>query len=238
MEYYRFFEYLIIIIIAASGGGGAMLTVPYIVLRLRDSRQARHDPQLGIKVALHFLLTVGILIGALGATIVLTEIIGTSEDLGETGMRFGAAFLIAGMILSGLYIWIILVRTNDRRWPSARRTFAGIRFIIEGLVFAAGVCGVLVMILSKDESMRSEGSPYIAMMIIWGIAWVVELVVLMRSLRQPETPGLDTRCVMCGYDLRGSGDAVACPECGTLIAIDQRELLRQPALPAPAPTHA
>jgi hypothetical protein len=70
---------------------------------------------------------------------------------------------------------------------------------------------------------------------VWPAAGAFDLFFFLRALKQPETPGLDTLCVVCGYDLRGSGENVACPECGVLIAVEQRQLLRPIGSAAPAP---
>ncbi len=236
---FGYWEYAIVVLVWVAGGGGVMLAAPYLVLRLRDARNSRRDPQLGLKVALHFLMSTGLLIGITGATVALAAIIEGADPSGfgpspaETRQR-GFALLIAGSLIMGLYAWAIASRTNDRRWPAVRRTYCGIRFIVEGLVFITGVCGVLVLVMSPDSDAHSEGSQFVAMLIIWGVAMTVELLLLMRFVRTPEVPGLDTKCVLCGYDLRGRSDAVACSECGTLIVLEQRELLRPAPLAASA----
>lgn len=224
MRYYGFLE-LFITVLVWLVSVCAFAVVPYVVLRLRDSRNVRRDPQLGIKVAMHFLMSVGVIIAGIGATMVLAELI-RGDDADDKTRRVGTGLFLAGLIIGGLHLWLVVVRTNDRRWPSTRRTFIGIRFIIAGLVYTVGLCGVLAMILvGSDAQGGDEGAVFIAMLMVWGGAWIIDLLLLLRSQRLAEVPGVDTHCVMCDYDLRGTPNPAACSECGTAITTEQRELL-------------
>jgi len=205
---------------------GVCISVPYVILRIRDARHARRDPQVGMKVTLHFMVSVGQSIVWIGATFGLAELIaGTDADLDDRNA--GIAMLFGGLIITTVYRLLIAFRTNDARWPIVRRTFIGFRFMMAAMISAFGLCGTLVLVLVPAAAERMEASDYIAMLAVWSVAGAIDLYCFFRVLKQPEVPGLDTRCVLCGYDLRGGGgEAVACSECGTLIAIDQRELLR------------
>jgi hypothetical protein len=50
------------------------LAIPYAVLRLRDSRNVEHDPQLGMKAALYFSFSLAILISLTGLTVLVVDL--------------------------------------------------------------------------------------------------------------------------------------------------------------------
>jgi hypothetical protein len=55
--------------------GLGLLAFPYLALRTQDARADKPDPQLGLKSALHFFFSLGLLIALTGGTVALTDAI-------------------------------------------------------------------------------------------------------------------------------------------------------------------
>ena len=83
-----------------------MIFVPYVVLRLRDARNSRHDGQLGIKTALHALMSVSMFVFYCGLSIVAVELFAMAQwwsDTTRMGLAMGlsGASSLSGPIVSG-----------------------------------------------------------------------------------------------------------------------------------------
>jgi hypothetical protein len=156
------------------------LAIPYIVLRARDSRE-HPDPQLGLKAALHYFLSVSLLLLLTGLTVIAVDLL-TREDAprGQVEdyevIRTGVALASSGAAFAFLH-FILLTGTDDRRNPIARRTFTGWRFAIHGLVVVSCVTTCLVIVLQKDFKWQTVKG-LLGVLLVWFPSWIVHLALL------------------------------------------------------------
>jgi len=219
MYYSDFYEYLslTVILLAALPWAAIPLAGLYALLHWRNSRLARRDTQLGLKFAFHLVFSVALVLGTIGANIVVMDLLGSSVSYGlpETS-RFGIAMAAAGFIVAAASYWLISSHSNDQKWPATRRMFTGIRFVIgSGAVFISFILFILAILdefIDLDDDFRVSG----ATLLIWLAFTALHALMLMRDTRRPDLPGGDGLCASCGYDLRATlaTGARRCPECG------------------------
>ena len=203
-----------------------MVALPYVVLRWRESRYLRRDPKLGLKVALHAMMSTGILLAITGVNIVAID---QATRIGSTTFteptRVGLALLLSGLILvagHGVGLWLY---ANDREWPAVRRTYTGIRFINHALVVGVSLTGLLICVVS--DSFAAPTSEFGCTLVVWTAAWLIDGMLLASLSRRRDSPPVGTTCDYCGYDLRGSVKAGGgfCPECGAPIEETHRRAI-------------
>lgn len=206
-----------------------LVLAPYIVLRWRDMRHPRRDPQLGIKVALHGMMTAAVFGGLIGLSIVIVDqLVDDSVEFFTDETRTGLALVVTGALFATIYYIAVRAATNDARWVSTRRTYAGVRFIVESLVVMTGTGGMLIAWFSDDPGAGETQVGFAGVLMVWASAWVVEGANFLRWSKLRDAPGFSDECQFCGYQLRGSVAAgvVACPECGTRIPQEHLEAIR------------
>ncbi|MBI1917270.1 MAG: hypothetical protein HYS12_21430 [Planctomycetes bacterium] len=158
------------------------LAIPYAVLRARDSRE-QPDSQLGLKAALHYFLSVGILQFLTGLSFICWYLITIEDRVARQGndentLRTGAALAAVGAAFAFLHL-ILLVGTDDDRKPIVRRTFTGWRFAIHGLVVLFSVTAWLVTIIQKDAHWK-DVKPYFAIFLVWFPSWMIHVFLLWK----------------------------------------------------------
>jgi hypothetical protein len=175
------------------------LAVPYLVLRLRS--EGPEDPQLGAKIGLQFFFSVAILLGLTGLTISAVDFLARDDLFGggpqhrQPGMRpipadddgFNSAQRAAlGMIISSALLALVhflmsMVLTNSDNWWRVRRTFAGWRFVIHGVVVGFAGTVLVIMLLQKNAfeppSFRAIRAVF-AVLVVWTPSWLLNLVLL------------------------------------------------------------
>jgi hypothetical protein len=171
------------------------LAIPYAVLRLRG--EIPPDPQLGFKIGLQFFFSVAIIIALAGVTIMAVDLM-TRDNLagrvpGNEGFneaqRTGLGMALSGLLLALIHFLLGQLITNQGQWPRVRRTFAGWRFAIQGVVVMFALTALLIQFFQKDALEPQNVGPlkrYVAILGIWGPAWVIHLVLL--SLSGQEAP--------------------------------------------------
>jgi hypothetical protein len=141
----------------------------YPLARWKAAKEPYVDPQLGVKVALHYFKLLGFQLALLGALIIVWTII--SKGSGSKGdmYRAGFGFLVPAGIVLGAHI-AMLQRTNDDVFVTVRRLFAGYNLIITGLIgFAALVFGFQA--LFAKGSAGNEGRLFFAAILVYCGAW-------------------------------------------------------------------
>ena len=152
----------------------AVLAIPfvlYVIARWRAHRDPVADPQLGIKVALSFFMVTAFQLVLAGVTLFCFALI-SSEPSAAKGTLYRAAFGLivpAGVVL-GAHVGL-LARTNQARFPSVRRLFAGYNLLI------TGVLGFAALVLAFQELFKRGSShdvgPFAgAAVVVYGVAWV------------------------------------------------------------------
>ncbi len=178
--------------------------IPYLVLRLRDSRNDRQDPQLGLKAALYFLFSVGILLFLYGLTTLVVDLLvdkaffqprvlprvpgapARPKGLTQT-QRIALALMVSGVAVSLLHLGLVKLITDDRP-PPARRMFVGWRLVIHSIVVVGAFTTLMVLLLWKvDQANPGPNSEkgiielrkmMFGVLLVWIPSWVLHLVLL------------------------------------------------------------
>lgn len=143
--------------------------VLYPIARWRANREPYMDPQLGMKVALHYFKLLAFQLLLMGGTMLLWTIISKASEKGEM-YRASFGFLVPGAIVFGAHVALIK-KTNDEVLPAVRRLFLGYNLLLTGLMgFIALVLGFQVM-FAKGEA-GDPGRLFLAMVLVYCAAWV------------------------------------------------------------------
>ncbi|MDB4959523.1 MAG: hypothetical protein JWO36_7092 [Myxococcales bacterium] len=149
----------------------ALLVVPfvlYVIARWRAHRDAITDPQLGIKVALDYFAITAFQVVLAGAMLFIYAILSNLDGKGSLyRMAFGL-MMPAGLVL-GAHL-ALLARTNQDRFPSVRRLFAGYNLLLTGLFGFIGLVLAFQMLLKKGPA-GELGRIAAAMVLVYGSAW-------------------------------------------------------------------
>jgi hypothetical protein len=179
------------------------LAVPYAVLRMRDARSESPEPQLGLRAALYYFMSLAILVALSGLTVIVVDYVVERkapqverqfprpgevprapeaklwpDDFPTPAQRVGGAMVGAGVLFAVLHLGLILVVTEDRKWPAARRLFTGWRFGIHGLVVLTTVTILLAVVFQKDFGDWEVRKALLAILLVWLPSWVVHLSML------------------------------------------------------------
>lgn len=157
--------------------------VGYILLRVRDSQRQENDPELGIKVALHFFLSLSILLIVNGLATVTVDAMTANKAAPprnemSPAQRTGWGLAVAGLLLSLLHFALVKSMTNDSRRPAPRRFFLGWRLVIHGLMFVFTVAGLIVTMFQKDFGNDNTRNTFLGLLLIWGPSWLIHLILL------------------------------------------------------------
>jgi hypothetical protein len=166
------------------------LAIPYIVLRMRDSRSGTPDPQIGIKAALYYFFSVGIILFLTGLTTLIMDILVDKKAAPGQGMnavqRTSLGVMTSGAFFALLHLALIKGATNDRN-PAARRIFAGWRLAIHGMVVVLTSTIFLGILFQKDfggDSLKDVRRQLLGVLLVWVPSWVLHFV-LVRVYSQP-----------------------------------------------------
>jgi hypothetical protein len=179
------------------------LAVPYMVIRLRN--EGPEDPQLGTKVGLQFFFSAAILLGLTGATIMAVDLITREQfdmaiappqpmqpggrpmprpadrEFFNTAQRTGVGMILSSILMALVHFLLALALTDRPNWMRVRRTFAGWRFVIHGVVVAFAGTMLIITILQKD-AFEPPGFRVIkalfAVLLLWVPCWLINLVLL------------------------------------------------------------
>ena len=141
----------------------------YPVARWRANRDAYMDPQLGMKVALHYFKLLAFQTLLLGGTLLIWTVI--SKNNGDKGSFYRAAFgfLVPGGIVFGAHV-ALLKKTNDEVFAGVRRLFLGYNLLVTGLLgFTALVFGFQAL-FAKGSS-GDAGRVFVAAILVYCGAW-------------------------------------------------------------------
>jgi hypothetical protein len=120
--------------------------------------------------------------------------------------RVGFALMVSGGLTTALFAWLLISRTNERKWPAPRRTYSGGRFVLASLISILAITGALVIAFGKEDSVDVEDkaeviSLFLGLVIVWVPAGCLELALFGWSSRLPRYPGKYNECLDCAADL-------------------------------------
>lgn len=140
----------------------------YPVARWRAGRETHMDPQLGMKVALHYFKLLAFQILLMGGAVLIWTIVSKG---GEKGSFYRAAFgfLVPAGIVFGAHT-AFLKKTNDDVLTGVRRLFLGYNLLVTGLLgFIALVLGFQAL-FAKGSS-GDAGRMFLATILVYCSAW-------------------------------------------------------------------
>jgi hypothetical protein len=185
-------------VFALSGMPLALLSfaIPYALLRLQDSREENHDPQVGLKAVLYFVFSLGVLILLTGLNILLYDFIQDHNPGGfgrpaattsfRPAQRYGVALVVVGIAVCLGHLLLILAYTNDLRRPGTRRMFVGYRLAILAVVTLGAFTMLVVMLFQENIKLEDLKLPF-SVLAVWGVAWLIHLL-LLRFASRPGRP--------------------------------------------------
>jgi hypothetical protein len=141
----------------------------YPIARWKANREGITDPQLGLKVALHFFALLAFQLVLLAAVIIIFTLF-SKDSMGKgSAYRAGFALLIpAGAVLAAHLV--LLKRTNQDQYPGVRRLFLGYNLLVTGLVGFVALMFAF-QVLFKKGSAGDEGRLGLAAVLIYVGAW-------------------------------------------------------------------
>ncbi len=161
--------------------------VLYVMARWRAQRDAVPDPQLGIKLALHYFMLVGFQLALLGGVMLIYAVI-SSEPSEQKGSSFRAALALVmpGGLLYAVHLGI-LRRTNDAAFPTIRRLVAGYNLVLTGIAGAVSLVLAFQALFMRGSS-GELGRLAVAMLVVYGAAWVFVGWQVMQHVLGPPGP--------------------------------------------------
>ncbi|MCC5830396.1 MAG: hypothetical protein JJU36_13205 [Phycisphaeraceae bacterium] len=198
---------------------GLLGVLSYIMLRSRVlGVNGRPDNFQGLRLGLHYLMSVAILTGLAGLTMALAGQLTLKDGWAwHAETRRALSIVLAATLFAGACKWLLWARTNDATLPRINRTFVNIRLVLIGLAALTAFAGALGSGLAGVHGWHAEAPlTFTSGVLVWVPAWVVHLWLALRLARRPDDLSSLRLCMRCGYDLSGLRMDVGgrCPECG------------------------
>jgi hypothetical protein len=168
------------------------LAIPYAILRMRDARGGRADPQLGFKVAMNYFFSLALVVVLTGATLFVIDLLDFRQQfrgprLGRepfptTMQRWAFGFVLAGLVFMLIHFVCIVTLTSEPFSSPVRRTFLGWRFALHGLVVLFALTGLFVVLFQRDGTDVYEAQrTMVAMLLVWTPSWFLHFVLFRVS---------------------------------------------------------
>jgi len=106
----------------------------YPVARWKTHRAQIDDPQLGLKVVLHYFTLMSFQLLLVAAVLIIFTLFAKDSSNKGDMYRAGFALLIPTATVFFTHLFAFLKRTNDASYPTVRRLFLGYNLAITGLV--------------------------------------------------------------------------------------------------------
>lgn len=143
--------------------------VLYILARWRSHREETRDSQLGLKLALGYIMTVGLQVALMGGVALLYAIITKETDDRGDIARFAFGLLVPSVAVYVAHK-VMLSRTNEEHFPAVRRLIAGYNLLLVAMLgFIALI--VTTQSLFKKGSSGEAGRFAVAALLIYVPAW-------------------------------------------------------------------
>jgi hypothetical protein len=142
----------------------------YPLARWKTHREPYPDPQLGLKVALHYFRMIAFQLLLLGALIVLWTVIRKTSDSRGDFYRAGFGLLVPAALVYGGHV-MLLMRTNEHAHGTVRRLFLGYNLLLTGLLGLVALVLAFQALFAKGSS-GDEGRLFFAGLVVYVGAWV------------------------------------------------------------------
>ena len=140
----------------------------YPIARWKQYREQSVDPQLGLKVALHFFALVAFQIALFAGFFILYTVLSKLDGKGD-GFRMGFSLLVPSGIVLGVHL-ALLARTNQVAFPTVRRLFLGYNLLVTGLLGFLALIAAFYFLLRRGSG-GDDARLAIAATLIYVSAW-------------------------------------------------------------------
>jgi hypothetical protein len=191
------------------------LGFPYVALRVRDSREPKKDPELGIKSAYYMLMSASIILAVVGLTISALDLMDGAFEKGDNKggkeakrnaiafvfgeakkdekegflnnpvQRIALSLVVSGLLFSLTFMILLRAGTNDSTFPAARRSFLGARLGIFGTVVLIAVTALIVLFFQKDVKVMAPYEVLTAILLIWLPGFILHIVLMRLQSSKP-----------------------------------------------------
>jgi len=148
----------------------------YVLLRWRQARDGgAPDPQLGLKVAIYYFMTIGLHVVLMALALGLYGLI--VDRAPESMMRAAVGLLLGGGIVYGLHRAILSRVVDAARRANVARVFAGLNVVLCGLIGMGALIGTSVLLLQEqvpEDAFKVAG----VVMVVYLGAWAQQARVL------------------------------------------------------------
>jgi hypothetical protein len=141
----------------------------YPVARWKANREPHPDPQLGLKVALHYFRMISFQLLLMGAMVVLWTVLRKSTERGDS-YRTGFALLLPAALVFGAHV-MLLMRTNDHVFGTVRRLFLGYNLVLTGLLGLVSLVIAFQALFAKGST-DDDGRMAYAALVVYVSAWI------------------------------------------------------------------
>lgn len=153
----------------------------YIFIKWWSNRESKPvDPNLGIKVIIHYFKTLGYHISLIGLSLLLINLIKGDFD---SGGRIGVGIMIGGGLVYLVHLLILRRFFTDSDYTITGRVYTAFNLIFVGLVGITSMVILLVIILGKTPK---EFEVPLAFLIVYLIAWILQSWFFYRPLLNKE----------------------------------------------------
>ena len=175
------------------------LAYPYLALRLRDSREEKRDPELGVKAAYYVILSAAIMLILFGLTVSAMDMMDGAfqqaparrpapppgqqprdpfEQFADATQRTAWAISVSGLLFSLTAMLLLKMGTNDAEFPSAKRIFVGGRLTLIAIIVMITVTLLIVLFFQKEVPRKEPYEILTAILIVWGPALAVHIILM------------------------------------------------------------
>lgn len=152
----------------------------YVLLRWKQGREGEPpDPQLGLKVALHYFATLGLHVLLMAAVAGLYSFLIDGDRAAETLLRTAAGLALGGGVVYGVHRALLGRLTDTATRPNVARMFAGLNLVLCGLVGMGALLTITVLLLQED----TPEDPFklaIVLMVVYLAGWAASAMKLAR----------------------------------------------------------
>lgn len=109
-----------------------------------------------------------------------------SEDpFDRLSQRVAWPLVISGTLFALMSLLLIVAGTNDKHFPAVKRTFGGLRLMVEGLCVMAGMTLTIELLFQKDLSDLRPFSIAVALIGVWLPAAAIQVFLLKTHGKLP-----------------------------------------------------
>ncbi len=142
--------------------------IVYIFIRWRSIKGEKVDPNLGIKVIVHYFKTLGYHLSLIGISVLLIDLFKNGYT---TNARIGTAIAIIAGLVYAIHTAIIHKAFNETEFPLTKKVYNVFNLILVGLVGLSAIIIWISIIFSKRP--KGYEAP-LAFLIVYLIAWLIQ----------------------------------------------------------------